>query len=70
MRATAGPATAALGPERPRIDPLRQGQFHRAENLLAGLVVLPDPVRAEILEAVRKPSRVDGPVGEAGGTWV
>ena len=49
---------------------LRQRQFHRAENLLAGLVALPDPVRAEILEAVRKPSRVDGPVGEAGGTWV
>ena len=49
---------------------LRQGQFHRAENLLSGLVVLPGPLRAEILEAVRKPSRVDGPVGEAGGTWV
>ena len=49
---------------------LRQGYFHRAENLLAGLVALPDPLRAEIIEAVRKPSRVDGPVGEAGGTWV
>ena len=50
--------------------PLRQGYFHRAEQLLAGLVSLPEPLRAEIIEAVRKPSRVDGPVGEAGGTWV
>lgn len=49
---------------------LRQGYFHRAENLLSGLVALPDPLRAEILEAVRKPSRVDGPVGEPGSTWV
>ena len=41
-----------------------------SESLLAGLVALPDPVRAEILERVRMPSRVDGPIGEAGGTWV
>jgi hypothetical protein len=49
---------------------LRQGYFHRAENLLAGLVTLPDALRAEIKEAVRRPSRVDGPVGEPGSTWV
>lgn len=49
---------------------LRQRYFHRAEILLSGLVTLPDALRAEILEAVRKPSRVDGPVGEPGGTWV
>jgi hypothetical protein len=50
--------------------PLRQGYFHRAEVLLSGLITLPDPLRAEILEAVRRPSRVDGPVGEPGSTWV
>jgi hypothetical protein len=45
---------------------LRQREFHRAENLLAGLVALPDPVRAEILEAVRKPSRIEGVIGDSG----
>ena len=57
----ADPATA---------DFLRQGYFHRAETLMSGLITLPDALRAEILEAVRRPSRVDGPVGEPGGTWV
>lgn len=46
--------------------PLRQGYFHRAENLLSGLIVLPDPVRAETIEAVRKPSRIDGVMGDGG----
>ncbi len=46
--------------------PLRQGQFHRAERLLSGLVVLPGPVRAEILEAVCKPSRIEGVIGDGG----
>ena len=46
--------------------PLRQGYFHRAENLLAGLVALPDPVCAEILEGVRKPSRIEGVIGDSG----
>jgi hypothetical protein len=50
--------------------PLRQGYFHRAETLLSGLVTLPDALRADILEVVRTPSRVDGPVGEPGSTWV
>ena len=49
---------------------LRQGYFHRAENLLSGLINLPVALRAEIMEAVRKPSRVEGTVGEPGGTWV
>jgi hypothetical protein len=46
--------------------PLRRGYFHRAENLLSGLIVLPDPIRAEIMEAVRKPSRIDGVIGDSG----
>ena len=45
---------------------LRQGYFHRAENLLSGLVSLPVALRAEIMEAVRKPSRIEGPIGDAG----
>ena len=49
---------------------LRQGYFHRAENLLSGLVNLPVALRAEIMEAVLKPSRVEGTIGEPGGTWV
>jgi hypothetical protein len=47
---------------------LRQGYFHRAENLLSGLVSLPVALCAEIMEAVRSPSRVEGTVGEPGGT--
>ena len=50
--------------------PLRHGYFRRAENLLSGLVVLPDALRAEILEAVHRPSRLEGPVADAGSTWV
>lgn len=46
--------------------PLRSGYFHRAEDLLSGLVVLPAPVRAEVLEAVRKPSRIEGVIGDSG----
>lgn len=46
--------------------PLRQRYFHRAESLLAGLVTLPDPVRAEIMAAVRKPSRIEGAMGDGG----
>jgi hypothetical protein len=49
---------------------LREGYFHRAENLLSGLIALPVPLRTEILEAVRKPSRIEGTIGEPGGTWV
>jgi hypothetical protein len=49
---------------------LREGYFHRAENLLSGLIALPVALRAEILEAVRKPSHIEGTIGEAGGTWV
>ena len=45
---------------------LRQGYFHRAENLLSGLVSLPAALRAEIMEAVRKPSRIEGTIGEGG----
>lgn len=45
---------------------LRQSSFHRAENLLSGLVALPGPVRAEIIEAVRKPSRIEGVIGDSG----
>ena len=45
---------------------LRQGYFHRAENLLSGLIVLPDSLRAEIIEAVRKPSRIGGVMGDGG----
>jgi hypothetical protein len=46
--------------------PLRSGYFHRAENLLSGLVTLPVPLREEILEAVRKPSRIEGVIGDSG----
>lgn len=46
--------------------PLRQGYFHRAENLLSGLITLPDPVRAEIIEGVQKPSRIEGVMGDGG----
>lgn len=46
--------------------PLRQGYFHRAENLLSGLITLPGPLRAEILEAVRRPSRIEGVMGDGG----
>lgn len=46
--------------------PLRQRYFHRAENLLSGLITLPGPLRAEILEAVRTPSRIEGVMGDGG----
>jgi hypothetical protein len=44
----------------------RNGGVHRAENLLSGLIVLPVVVRDEILEAVRKPSRIEGVIGDSG----
>jgi hypothetical protein len=49
---------------------LREGYFHRAENLLSGLIALPIALRAEILEIVRRPSQIQGTIGEGGGTWV
>ena len=47
---------------------LRERYFHRAENLLSGIIVLPAALRAEIWEAVRRPSRIEGTIGDGGGT--
>ncbi len=49
---------------------LRERYFHRAESLLSGIIVLPGALRAEIWEAVRRPSRIEGTIGDGGGTWV
>ena len=47
----------------------RQGYFNRAEVLLSGLIALPVELRTEIVEAVRKPSHIEGTMGPGWGMW-